>query len=174
MRPGPREGFRWTRETILYAFELWHRRHLRAPRLRDWRFASDDHPSVTTVRSVFGSWDDAMTHAGLRPHARTVMSIPTERTSVPRWPREATLRAIRRWAESRGAPPTSVQWRRANAEHPSEATVRRLFGSWNAAIETAGFPPRRSGMRVVEQRRCAASGRWIPERADLDVVRTRP
>ena len=60
MKPGPRDGFRWTRETIIYAFELWHRRHLCSPTVAEWRLAGESHPSVTTVRTVFGSWNSAI------------------------------------------------------------------------------------------------------------------
>ena len=67
MKPGPREGFRWTRETIIYAFELWHRRYLCSPTVAEWRRAGRDNPSATTVRSAFGSWNSAVKAAGLRP-----------------------------------------------------------------------------------------------------------
>src|SRR5258708_30018553 len=116
MRPGPRDGFRWTRETILYAFELWHRRHLRAPRAIEWRSAGADHPSVTTVRRVFGSWERAMSHAGLAPARRPAKTLPIP---APRWPREAAVEAIRRWAALHGVPPTWEEWRRAHVGHPT-------------------------------------------------------
>ena len=67
MKPGPREGFRWTRESIVYAIELWHRKHLRIPTTDEWDAAGPDHPSRVTVIRRFGSWNAAMAAAGFRP-----------------------------------------------------------------------------------------------------------
>src|SRR5438477_9708893 len=142
MRPGPRHGFRWTRETVLYAFELWHRRHLRAPRAIEWRAAGADHPSVTTVRRVFGSWQRAVRHAGLARAKRTVGQRPP--APLPRWPAAEAVDAIRRWAALHDVPPTWEEWRRGGLQHPSAYTIRRRFGSWNAGLEAAGFTPRTS------------------------------
>ena len=66
MRSGPRNGFRWDRETIAYAIELWHRRHLRTPTVAEWECAGADHPCRHTVQRVFGSWNAAMRAAGFR------------------------------------------------------------------------------------------------------------
>jgi hypothetical protein len=154
MRPGPRDGFRWTSETIAYAFELWHRRHLCSPTVDEWRRAGHDHPSVTTVRQVFGSWNAAVEAAGFRPRRpgesrRTAPAavVRSEPTAAVRWSHEAILAALQAWAQAWGRSPSLEQWRRASAAHPSAATVRRLFGSWNAAVEAAGFAPRRPGER---------------------------
>jgi hypothetical protein len=57
---------RWTRELIIYALDLHHRRHLRVPTKREWEKAGEDHPSLMTVRRAFGSWNAAVTAAGLR------------------------------------------------------------------------------------------------------------
>jgi Homing endonuclease associated repeat len=70
MKTGPRDGFSWTRENIVYAIELWHRRHLYAPTVEEWEQAGDDHPCRQTVLRVFGSWSAAIRAAGLRPRAR--------------------------------------------------------------------------------------------------------
>jgi hypothetical protein len=68
MRSGPRgDGLVWTRETILYALELWARRHGRPPAARDWNRAGEDHPSRQTVQRVFESWNRAIHAAGHRP-----------------------------------------------------------------------------------------------------------
>lgn len=67
MRSGPRRGYRWTPENIVYAIELWHRRHLRAPAVSDWESAGDNHPTRHTVQRVFGSWNSAIRAAGLKP-----------------------------------------------------------------------------------------------------------
>ena len=64
---GPRAGFRWTRELIMYAFDLHHRQHLRLPTKREWVQAGENHPSLMTVRRTFGSWNAAVAAAGFRP-----------------------------------------------------------------------------------------------------------
>ena len=67
MRSGPRDGFRWNRESIVYAIDLWHRRHLKTPTVAEWERAGHDHPCRQTVLRVFGSWSAAMRSAGFRP-----------------------------------------------------------------------------------------------------------
>jgi hypothetical protein len=68
--PGPRTGFRWNRELIAYAIELWHRNHLTAPSQDDWERAGSDHPCRLTVLRVFGTWNAAISAAGLAPRPR--------------------------------------------------------------------------------------------------------
>jgi hypothetical protein len=70
MRTGPRPGFRWTRETIVYAITLWYRKHSRTPLTREWDQAGENHPSRQTVSRVFGSWNEAMHAAGFTPRPR--------------------------------------------------------------------------------------------------------
>jgi len=49
MRTGPRTGFRWTPETIVYAITLWYRKHSRTPLTSEWDQAGENHPSRQTV-----------------------------------------------------------------------------------------------------------------------------
>jgi hypothetical protein len=70
MRTGPRTGFRWTPDTIVYAITLWHRRHRRPPFTSEWDQAGENHPSRQTVARVFGSWNEAMSAAGFDPRPR--------------------------------------------------------------------------------------------------------
>ena len=68
MRSGPRgDGLVWTHETILYALDLWARRHGRPPAAREWNRAGEDHPSRQTVQRVFGRWNRAIQAAGHQP-----------------------------------------------------------------------------------------------------------
>jgi hypothetical protein len=69
--------------------------------------------------------------------------------------REAIIEAIRRWAEEHGGiPPRATDWNVAMARSRGEDTrdyengdwratsgVTRAFGTWNAAIEAAGYEP---------------------------------
>jgi Homing endonuclease associated repeat len=72
------------------------------------------------------------------------------------WTRERIVAAIRAWAKRTGEPPTSHEWARPNgarafsarrASRPSSKTVIAHFGSWNAAIEAAGFAVRKGRPR---------------------------
>lgn len=75
------------------------------------------------------------------------------------WTREAIVRAIREWAELYGEPPAMPDWSPSSARHlgnperaerflsangrwPWATKVHQRFGSWNAALEAAGFKPR--------------------------------
>src|SRR5258708_35870194 len=70
MRTGPRTGFRWTHDTIVYAITLWYRKHSRTPLTSEWDQAGENHPSRQTVARVFGSWNAAMLAAGFTPRPR--------------------------------------------------------------------------------------------------------
>lgn len=56
------------------------------------------------------------------------------------WTREMAVSAVRDFAEEYGYQPVSNEAGR-HYGLPSWATVIRLFGSWNAMIEAAGFTP---------------------------------
>lgn len=76
------------------------------------------------------------------------------------WTREAIVDAIQRWAALYGEPPRTTNWNPTKAneigkrhlaavyrareagEWPSHNAVFRAFGSWNAAVEAAGFKSR--------------------------------
>lgn len=82
-----------------------------------------------------------------------------------KWSKPRIVAAIQQWAQRYGQPPTCTDWMPAIARHhgsPSAADkqaryeaddwpctneVRRRFGTWNAAIEAAGFEPMTSGQR---------------------------
>jgi hypothetical protein len=68
--PGPRAGFRWSAELIVYAIDLWHRTHLEAPTQDDWERAGPNHPCRLTVLREFGTWNAAIRAAGLRARPR--------------------------------------------------------------------------------------------------------
>jgi hypothetical protein len=72
-----RKKLRWTTEMMIYAIDLWHRQHLRAPTIEDWIPAGENHPRRTTLQRRVGSWNRALSAAGLdddRALAREVES----------------------------------------------------------------------------------------------------
>jgi Homing endonuclease associated repeat len=83
MNPGPRPGFRWTSELIVYAIELWQQQHLRIPTTNEWVRAGTNHPSRVTVIRRFGSWNKAMAAAGFRPRRPSQRRAPRARERCP-------------------------------------------------------------------------------------------
>ena len=72
------------------------------------------------------------------------------------------IAAIHAWNTEHGKPPSGKDWLRGTWQHPAEVTVRRVFGTWNAAIAAAGFQPRRPHATRVwdRQRMVHAFFRW--------------
>jgi hypothetical protein len=87
-----------------------------------------------------------------------------------KWPEEKVLDRMIEWAEIYGGPPSMPDWnptqaraihdearaRRfedANGYWPWATHVAKVFGSWNAAIDRAGFMPRVPWGSTPNQRR---------------------
>ena len=84
--------------------------------------------------AVQGGLVDAIGH--LRDGIRTGLSVQEALVGVARSGPEAL----------RGEFTALVrEWEQAGENHPSRHTLRRVFGSWNAAIAEAGFTPRPRG-----------------------------
>lgn len=82
-----------------------------------------------------------------------------------KWSEEKIVSAIQRWVALYGEPPAAMEWNPAQARHdgisdvdrieirfergdwPSTTSVINTFGSWNRAIQAAGFHPRNPGHR---------------------------
>jgi hypothetical protein len=80
-----------------------------------------------------------------------------------KWTREAVITSIQTWEDLYGSPPRATDWNPAmiktddggkarkifndNGMWPHVTTICRMFGSWNAGIEAAGFKPRSTGQR---------------------------
>lgn len=83
------------------------------------------------------------------------------------WTADRIVDAIREWADRNGGiPPTASDWRRARARGDRRAChvslVTKRWGSWNAAIEAAGYMPHLSGpvggfRMLTEDQRAEAS-----------------
>lgn len=80
------------------------------------------------------------------------------------WSREAIIEAMRTEFERTGLPPSTERWNAATPEHPHASTVRRVFGSWGAALEAAELPRNKTGGLYWTHRRIiAAIQRWAQE-----------
>jgi hypothetical protein len=150
-----------------------------------------------------------MTGEASSPEANDLISYDVPRLESPPTPAGVTRRsrftpdaivdAIQRWADRYGEPPTSVDWDAARArrvghvwratrfeagEWPSTRVTSGVFGSFNAAIEAAGYIPRPAPVRLKPnlagpQSVLAAIREWtrrygdVPAMADWDPARAR-
>ncbi len=99
--------------------------------------------SASVIFDRFQSWDDALDAAGLNPQARRT------RGEAQKIPKAELLDDIRRLASSADDPPTLAEYRDQGAY--GAQTLYDRFGSWNAALEAAGFNPRASIPEASEE-----------------------
>ena len=143
---------RWPRERIVVAIQQWTAEHGSPPTCRTWgRSASPyDYPVKTTVMEVFGSWNAALTEAGVGLSVR-------ER----RWTRESVIAAIQEWSAQHGCPPRPEVWARAGVPRdrfPSTSLVQKVCGSWHKALDDASvLPVREQRWRNLDP----AFGHWL-------------
>ncbi len=97
------------------------------------------HPARSRLAVRFGSFAAACERAGIDP-------------SPYWWPKDRIVRALQAYNAKHGHAPTNREWQRSErgSEYPSTATVRQVFGSWGAALATAGLTPQPSGRRAQE------------------------
>ncbi len=106
------------------------------------KFAQDaDAPSAALVSRRFGSWNKGVETAGLEPRPRG---------GGKRYSDEEILDHIRRLSDD--GPPTHREFK-TDERAPSAWTAKDRFGSWNKAVEAAGFEPdpRGSGKRYSDE-----------------------
>lgn len=91
--------------------------------------------------------------------------------------RERIIAAIRAFARRKGRPPTAREWQKPvqgrggrsrigprSARRPPTRIVQRVFGTWNAAIEAAGFTPRGLGQAGhMPRTHCRRGHEFTPE-----------
>jgi hypothetical protein len=94
--------------------------------------------SVSTYYERFGSWQDALAAAGFEPRS--------PETAVDR---TALLDELQRLADEHETQSISATAMEENGKF-SEATYRREFGSWNAAVKAAGLLPLTQDTRIPE------------------------
>jgi hypothetical protein len=94
--------------------------------------------SVYTYSRVFGSWHDAVEAAGYTPRANR------ESRS-----KEELITELKRLADSDDHSPSEPDMLENGSFSPS--TYKSKFGSWNAALEAAGFSPRTQGQQITDE-----------------------
>jgi hypothetical protein len=133
----------WTQEKVIGAIQQFAKEHGRPPRSTDWPHTDrkQGHPAATAIYgeyAAFPSWADAVEAAGFpRP---SMGRGPGQ----PQWNRDAIIEAIQAWVSEKGETPRMWQWERTvDPAFPTNSTVVAYFGTWNEAIQAAGFTPRR-------------------------------
>lgn len=113
------------RQDLLNELSRVAEREGREPRSSD--IESGDGYSYPTYINRFGSWAAAVRAAGYEPFKQVGLSD------------EDYLNELRRLAPDEDTPPSSVKMR--NEGKHTRSSYQRRFGSWNAAIRSAGFDP---------------------------------
>ena len=81
------------------------------------------------VRKYFGTWNNAIIAAGFEP----------KYVHKSNWSKEEILSSIQSFYKENSRVPQLREFKNSNLKYPASATVQRHFGSWNKAIEAAGF-----------------------------------
>lgn len=92
---------------------------------------------ASTYRDRFGSWNEAVEMADLEPTAESTKIATAE-----------LLAEIQRLTDTLGEPPTFQEMEK-QGEYTANVYVSR-FGSWNEAIEAAGFEPTTKGSSLTD------------------------
>ena len=118
----------WTDDEIIEAIQLFVKEHGKVPLMTDFLKSDGKYPSHTTVIKQFDSWNKAIEAAGFSPNQKI-------------WTKDTSIKAIRLFVEEHGRVPVRRDFRKSGGKFPSFTTVQKQFGSWNKAIEAAGFSP---------------------------------
>jgi hypothetical protein len=167
---GAQRARSFSKSEILEAIHRWQSQYDECPKMIDWepararrmgqawraeRFESDHWPSAKIVCGQFGSFNAAITAAGLTPRRTPARQRPN--LSGP----EAILTALIEWTRRYGDVPTMADWDTARARRlrqewriaryhqgdwPSAASVRFHFGTFAKAADAAGLVPRAPGV----------------------------
>ena len=138
-RPRPRA---FSDQEILRALRTWAQAHELVPLSTEW----DASPHADVIASRFGTWNAALSTAGLRP-----------RQIRRAWTEEEILDGLKRLASDLGRVPRASDRVGSGGEYPSPALAGRRFGSWNQALAAAGLditkhggPPTVTVEQIVE------------------------
>lgn len=103
---------------------------------------ADDRPPISRYYAVFESWEEALQTAGYKPHKHSNTHSQTERQ---------LLRYIHELSEEIGNyPPSKGDMDRAD-KYPTSTVFQEKFGSWNSAVEEAGFEPNTTAEKYTEE-----------------------
>ncbi len=87
-------------------------------------------------------------------------------SAVRLWTKDDCILEAQEWEVVYGRPPGRLEWsqrRPHRGTRPSATTCIRLFGTWTAFIEAAGFTPRPKGF-PLDMARTGTGGRGFRDR----------
>lgn len=151
---------KWTNQKIFDSVDEWIKSYGEFPRADQWKYSADDHPTYMTIWHRFGSWENF---------------IKKYRRRRREWDKEKVILVFQEWGERFGRPPSVKECRQVRGYVlPSPSTVISLFGSWNNAIEAAGFVALPQGLTRISlnkylplPRKEQADGNSIRETQDV-------
>jgi DNA-directed RNA polymerase specialized sigma24 family protein len=117
-RLGTTDG--WSRELVILAFRCFHEREGRTPTFREG--IAPLMPGATTVRSHFGTWNDAVIAAGL----------PIVREPRPPWTPQRIAKALFAWRKEHGRWPSRKEVDK-DKSLPTMLTIWRHWGTHRIA-----------------------------------------
>ena len=135
---GPPRRSRFHADDAIDALRNFHQAHGRNPSVREWH-ELDQRPSAPPIIRHFGSWNAALSAAGL------IVTRPRQR-----WSNDDIITAIRAFETAHGRPPHTPDF--GGPAMPSFETVRLRFGSIATAIalaRTTRLPERATDSRYV-------------------------
>jgi hypothetical protein len=114
---------------------------------------------AATYQRRFGSWNEALRAAGFLPNNRTDIT------------KRELIEEAHRLADG-DSPPTKHEMSENGDFAPT--TYEKRFGSWNKALQTAGFPPNDvmniSEYKLLEELRCLANENVAPQAQQIRKV----
>ena len=125
----PNMRYDWTREELIELLVKLGEKLGRTPKMEDLN-AAEDMPSNSTYKEYFGSWNKALEMAGFKPNLKRG------------WTKGELIELLVKLGEKLGRTP-KMEDLNAAEDIPSITTYRKFFGSWNKALEMAGFKPSR-------------------------------
>lgn len=118
----------YTKESIINSIQEYYKNTSKIPTSRDFQKLSG-YPGATTVQRYFGNWNKAIEEAGL------ISNTPTYATS---YTKEYIINSIQEYYKNNKVVPSYRDFQN-NKDYPNSSTIKNYFGSWNNAIQAAGF-----------------------------------
>lgn len=121
---------KWTKDIIIEHIQEFHTINGRSPVDKDF-YKHTTYPNPTTVKKYFGTWNKALEAAGVP------VTKYNKRNNF--WTKELVIKAINDYYMKFNKIPEYRDF--IPPTYPSRMVAVRIFGSWNKAIEAAGYTP---------------------------------